>query len=135
MALGFTSSKADTSLFYYNKGEVCVFVLVYVDNIIVASSSQQTVDALLKDLKQDFALKDLGNLHYFLGIEVKRKEGGLVLSQERYAVDILVRTGMNKSKPIDTPLSSNEKLSIEGRTKLSPDDATRYRSVVGAFNI
>jgi histone deacetylase 1/2 len=133
MALSFTSSKADTSLFYYNKGEVCVFVLVYVDNIIVASSSQQTVDALLKDLKQDFALKDLGNLHYFLGIEVKRKEGGLVLSQERYAVDILVRTGMNKSKPIDTPLSSNEKLSLEGRTKLSPDDATRYRSVVGAL--
>jgi hypothetical protein len=72
----------------------------------------------LKDLKQDFALKDLGNLHYFWGIEVKRKEGGLVLSQERYVTVILVRTGMNKSKPIDTPLSSNEKLSLEGK-KLS----------------
>jgi histone deacetylase 1/2 len=46
--------------------------LVYVDNIIVASSSQEATDALLKNLKRDFALKDLGNLHYFLGIEEAR---------------------------------------------------------------
>jgi hypothetical protein len=65
MALGFTSSNSDTSLFYFNNVEVCFYVLVYVDDIIVASSSQPAVDGLLKDLKQDFALKDLGNLHYF----------------------------------------------------------------------
>jgi hypothetical protein len=44
--------------------------LIYVDDIIVASSSQEAVDAMLKDLRSDFALKDLGRLHYFLGIEV-----------------------------------------------------------------
>jgi hypothetical protein len=42
-----------------------------VDDIIVASSSQEATDALLRDLQRDFALKDLGDLHYFLGIEVK----------------------------------------------------------------
>lgn len=87
--LGFTPSKADTSLFFYNKGKVKMFVLIYVDDIIVASSSVDTTSALLRDLERDFALKDLGDLHYFLGIEVKRKQGELLLTQERYATDIL----------------------------------------------
>jgi hypothetical protein len=70
MKLGFQMSKADTSLFFYDKEGVTVFLLIYVDNIIVASSSQEAVDAMVKDLRSDFALKDLGQLHYFLGIEV-----------------------------------------------------------------
>jgi histone deacetylase 1/2 len=78
--LGFTPSKGDTSLFYYSKGSVTIFVLVYVDDIIVASSSSAATKALLADLEKEFALKDLGDLHYFLGIEVKRGDDGLVLS-------------------------------------------------------
>jgi hypothetical protein len=70
MKLGFQMSKTDTSLFFYDKEGVTVFLLIYVDDIIVASSSQEAVDAMLKDLRSDFALKDLGQLHYFLGIEV-----------------------------------------------------------------
>lgn len=65
--LGFKASKADTSLFFYSKGGVTIFVFIYVDDIIVASSTQSGAEALLKGLKQDFALKDLGDLHYFLG--------------------------------------------------------------------
>jgi histone deacetylase 1/2 len=133
MALGFIPSKADTSLFYYNKGQHTLFVLVYVDDIIVASSSQEATKALLVDLQKEFALKDLDDLHYFLGIEVKRKDGGLVLTQERYAADILKRSGMDKCKSIDTPMSSSEKLSIESGNKLGPEDSTKYRSVVGAL--
>lgn len=60
-------------------------MLVYVDDIILASSSQEAVDALLRDLKEEFAIKDLGELHYFLGIQVQRKNGELLLTQERYA--------------------------------------------------
>jgi histone deacetylase 1/2 len=52
----------------YNKGHVTLFVLVYVDDIIVASSSMKATYALLADLQADFALKDLGDLHYFLGL-------------------------------------------------------------------
>jgi histone deacetylase 1/2 len=69
-SLGFVPSKADTSLFFYKKGNYVIFMLVYVDDIIVASSSQEAVDALLRDLEKDFAIKDLGELHYFLGIQV-----------------------------------------------------------------
>ena len=69
-------------------------MLIYVDDIIVTGNSEKAVAALLGDLKQDFAFKDLGDLHYFLGIEVKQEKGGILLSQEKYAWDILNRVGM-----------------------------------------
>jgi hypothetical protein len=132
-ALGFKPSRADTSLFYYNRGKHAMFVLVYVDDIIVASSSQEATNALLKDLEKDFALKDLGNLHYFLGIEVKRNSDGLVLSQEKYARDVIKRTNMGSCKSVNTPLPSVEKISATEGDPLGPEDSTNYRSVVGAL--
>jgi len=131
--LGFVPSKADTSLFYYNHGQHRVFVLVYVDDIIVASSSQEATEALLKNLQKEFALKDLGDLHFFLGIEVKRTTDGLLLSQGRYAADILARSGMDKARVVDTPLSTSEKLSVTDGQRLGEEDSTRYRSLVGAL--
>lgn len=108
-------------------------MLVYVDDIIVASSSQEATDALLKDLEKEFALKDLGELHYFLGIEVKRSSDGLILSQEKYAEDVIKRSGMAHSKPVKTPLSTVDKLGAIQGEKLGPDDSTKYRSIVGAL--
>jgi len=58
--LGFVTSKSDTSLFIYRRQQVTIFMLIYVDDIIVTSSCPEAVTALLQDLKQDFALKDLG---------------------------------------------------------------------------
>jgi hypothetical protein len=63
--LGFIASKANTSLFIYMRHGVTMFLPVYVDDIIVTNSSPAAVDALLRDLASDFALKDLNNLHYF----------------------------------------------------------------------
>nr|XP_020150416.1 uncharacterized mitochondrial protein AtMg00810-like [Aegilops tauschii subsp. strangulata] len=120
-------------LFFFKRGEITMYLLVYVDDIIVASSSDSAVDALLKDLQCDFALKDLGNLHYFLGIEVKRKNNGILLTQEKYANDLLKRVAMQHCKPSDTPLSVSEKLSIEDGDQLSGEDGTRYMSTVGAL--
>ena len=132
-SIGFIPSKADTSLFYYNRGKYRMFILVYVDDIIVASSSMEGTKALLKDLEKDFALKDLGELHYFLGIEVKKRENGLMMSQSRYAEQIIRRASMHLSKPVSTPLSSVDKLSSMDGDRLGPQDATNYRSVVGAM--
>jgi histone deacetylase 1/2 len=72
--LGFLPSKADTSLFLYNRSGIIIYVLIYVDDIIVTSSSDDAIDILLRDLNKNFAIKDLGDLHYFLGIEVKKGE-------------------------------------------------------------
>jgi histone deacetylase 1/2 len=108
-------------------------MLIYVDDIIVTSSSTEAIPALLKDLRTDFALKDLGELNYFLGIEVKPIQGGILLKQEKYTGDILERVGMRTCKSSSTPLAPTEKLSKEDGELLSPEDATKYRSIVGAL--
>jgi histone deacetylase 1/2 len=108
-------------------------MLIYVDDIVVASSSEKAVNALLHDLGLDFALKDPGDLHYFLGIEVKKVHDGIILSQENYANDLLHRVNMQTYKTIDTPLSVSEKLSLADGEVLSGDDSTNYMSIVGAL--
>jgi hypothetical protein len=80
--LGFITSKGDTSLFIYRKEGVVIFLLIYVDDIVVASSSDQVIKALLRDLRHDFALKDLRTLHYFLGIEVEKNKEGIIEPKE-----------------------------------------------------
>jgi hypothetical protein len=106
--LGFIPSRADTSLFLYNRSGITVYVLIYVDDIIVTSSSDDAIIALLRDLNENFAIKDLGDLHFFLGIEVKRIPNGLLLTQEKYATELLEKVGMAKCKTAPTPLSSSD---------------------------
>jgi hypothetical protein len=104
-----------------------------VDDIIVTSSSDNAIAALLHDLREDFSLKDLGPLHYFLGFEVKKIHNGLCLTQEKYATDILEKIGMTKCTSMPTPLSSSELLSLVNGSSLGPEDSTQYRSVVGGL--
>jgi hypothetical protein len=132
-ALGFVPSKADISLFMYKKGSITIFLLIYVDDIIVTSSSSAVVDALLADLKVDFAIKDLSPLHHFLRIQVKDTSDGILLSQEKYASDLLWKVGMLTCKPVTTPMSTSKKLSAHVGEPLSADETTKYQSVVGAL--
>ena len=96
--------KVGCILVYLQKRLGNMFMLIYVDDIIVTSSSSEAVATLLQDLKKEFALKDLVDLHYFLGIEVTKCKDGILLSQEKYAQDILNGVGMNNCKPSPTPL-------------------------------
>jgi hypothetical protein len=112
---------------------VKIYLLVYVDDIVVASLSSQAVTALLQDLGNEFALKDLGALRYFLGIEVSQLKDGILLSREKYTPEIIHKLGMQKCKPSNTSLSTSEKLSIRGGEPLSSEEATKYRSAVGAL--
>jgi hypothetical protein len=97
-SLGFTSSNADTSLFFFNKGGITIFVLIYVDDIIVASSTPHATQVLFQQLGQEFALKDLGEFSFFLGIEVSRTKDGIILTQEKYVADLLKKVGMSNYK-------------------------------------
>jgi hypothetical protein len=108
-------------------------MLIYVDDIIIISSSSKAIERLLGQLREDFAVKDIGHLAFFLGVEVKSTSSGMVLSQRKYIQDIFTRTNMLTSKGVSTPMLPAEKLQIKGGTLLSPEDTTRYRSVVGAL--
>jgi hypothetical protein len=71
-----------------------MYVLLYVDDIIVVSSSPQATSALLHNLEKDFALKDIGELHFFIGIEITKINDGIMLSQSKYAEELLKKIGM-----------------------------------------
>jgi hypothetical protein len=79
--LGFIGSKADSSLFIYQKNSVTMYLLIYVDDIIITGSDPAAITELLQLLRVDFAVKDLGDLHYFLGVEVLKLKSSLLLSQ------------------------------------------------------
>jgi hypothetical protein len=95
--LGFIPSKADVSLFIFNREGIHMYILVYVDDIIIVSSSSSATERLLRQLHREFAVKDLGNLNYFLGIEVHHTSNGLLLTQHKYITDLLLRTNMEDS--------------------------------------
>jgi hypothetical protein len=125
--MGFFPSQADVSLFHSRNGSTTMFLLVYIDDIIVASSSLAAIIDPLRDLN------GLRPLHYFLGIEVHRTSDRIHLSQAKYTTDILNRAGMTSCKGVTTLLPSNSKLSVQDGESLGPEDVTKYRSMVGAL--
>jgi hypothetical protein len=131
LELGFHSSKSDISLFIYNSGGVRLFALVYVDDIIIIGSSNNVIDSLIQTLSATFPIKELGQLNYFLGVEVTRSTSGLHLCQQRYISYILKRANMDLAKPITFPMSSSAPLSRFDGVQF--DDPTLYRSIVGAL--
>ncbi|XP_071681451.1 uncharacterized mitochondrial protein AtMg00810-like [Lolium perenne] len=110
-----------------------MYLLVYVDDIILISSSDVVAGRLVSALSGDFVVKDLGALHYFLGLEVSRSSAGLTLTQQKYSLDLLHRAGMLKCKHATTPMSATDRMSALDGDILSPDDATEYRSLVGGL--
>lgn len=89
---GFKRSKADHSLFTI-QGERGIFVvLIYVDDIIISGDDKEGIQNTKSFLKIAFDIKDLGELKYFLGIEVCRSPEGLFLSQRKYTLDLLSET-------------------------------------------
>ena len=81
--LGFAASVTDTSLFVLRSGDAMAYLLLYVDDIIVTASSMSFLQSLLTRLHSEFAMTDLGDLHFFLGIAVQRSADGLFLSQRQ----------------------------------------------------
>ena len=77
---GFTNSKIDTSLFFKLNAKSIIILLINVDDIIITSSNSQQVDSLLQEFGKEFAIIDLGSLHFFLGIEATRLSSGLFSS-------------------------------------------------------
>ena len=108
-----------------------MLVVIYVDDLIVMGDSDADIDDVKLLLKQKFEMKDLGELRYFLGIEVIRSPGGIWLLQRQYGLDMLSRYGMTGCKPISVPLEQNVKLSSEEGELL--EDVTVYRRIAGSL--
>ena len=129
-SLGFTTSRADPSLFIRKSGNDLVYLLLYVDDIVLTASSSVLLQSTIDSLRREFSLKDLGVLHYFLGVSVTRSRDGMFLSQRQYIEDILARAGMTHCNPCSTPVDTNSKLPASGKPV---DNATDYQSIAGAL--
>jgi hypothetical protein len=131
LTLGFTEAKSNTSLFVYRRGDETSYLLLYVDDIVLTAPSQQLLQSVISSLQQEFAMKDLGQLHHFLGITVEPRPSGILMHQWQYALDILERAGMTDCKPCSTPVDTQAKLSADLDDPVA--DPTAYRSLAGAL--
>ncbi|KAM1500064.1 hypothetical protein ACFX10_022670 [Malus domestica] len=99
---GFKQTQADHTLFLKHDGGKLRALIVYVDEMVVIRNDVEEIQKLQKYLAKEFEMKDLGILKYFLGIEVARSKHGIFLSQKKYVIDLLTKTGMLACKPADT---------------------------------
>jgi hypothetical protein len=130
LKLGFAEAKTDSSLFIYHSGADTVYFLLYVDDIVLTASSSALLQRIISALQHEFSLKDLGQLHHFLGMHVQHTSSGLFLSQRQYMLEILDRAGMTDCKPCSTPVDLNPKLPSDGVPVADPTD---FRSLAGAL--
>ncbi|CAJ2662323.1 unnamed protein product [Trifolium pratense] len=130
-SIGFSQSKCDHSLFIYKKNHHMAYLLLYVDDIILTTSSDTLQTTIISLLSSEFAMKDLGQLSYFLGIAVTRHSQGLFLSQKKYVEEILTRAGMSSCKSCPTPVDTKSKMSVTHSVPY--EDPSLYRSLAGAL--
>nr|GEV64553.1 ribonuclease H-like domain-containing protein [Tanacetum cinerariifolium] len=128
--VSFQHSKTDSSLFVFHQGSGIAYLLLYVDDIILTSSSSTFLQRIIASLHSEFAMTDLGSLNYFLGISAQRSASGLFLSQSKFAAKILERAHMQNCNSCRTPVDTESKLGSDGD---HVSDTTLYRSLAGAL--
>ena len=126
---GFVQSKSDYSLFSWHNGDHCIFVLVYVDDLLVTGNDVDGIAQLKQSLHSAYTIKDLGLARYFLGIEISRSSAGTSLNQRKYITDILSDAGMTGCKPAKFPLPQG--LHLSTITGPALDDPEPYRRLIG----
>jgi hypothetical protein len=129
--LRFLEAKSDTSLFIFHRDSDTVYLLLYVDDIILTASSTELLRHTISALQREFTMKDLGPLHHFLGITVECHLAGLFLHQRTYMLDILKRAVMADCKPCTTPADLQAKLARDSGPPV--EDASHFRSIAGAL--
>ena len=105
------------------EGKLLIIVL-YVDDLIL-TGDDQLIKSCKEELVREFEMKDMGLMHYFLGMEVWQRDGEVFVSQGKYANEILRRFHMEMCKPVETPLAGNWRK--EGATLGEVASATIYR--------
>ncbi|XP_019190312.1 PREDICTED: uncharacterized protein LOC109184730 [Ipomoea nil] len=130
ISVGFQASKTDVSLFYFSRDFALVYLLVYVDDILLMGSDQALVTHLLSKLSATFKIRDLGEPNFFLGIETVKCDDEILLSQQQYMNDILKHAGIAECKPLSIPISVSKIVPFSADLY---DDPTSYKSLAGTL--
>lgn len=129
LSYGFSSSLNDYSLFNLTVANDFLILLVYVDDILITVTSATLIQDVKNFIDKEFHIKDLGEVHFFLGIEVSRSDSGIFINQRKYVLDLLSEAGLSGSKPSLLPMDPNHKLALSTSALLP--DPTFYRKIVG----
>lgn len=137
--LGMKSLDADACVYHYKEGNNLTLLVIYVDDLIIASSDKRKVAELKQKLAKSFEVKDLGRVHYCLGIEfteIKAKKE-FRMSQKKYIRDIQQRFNMEDCKPVATPMNPAVKLSKEMSPTTKEEKVKMsqvpYRNLIGSL--
>lgn len=125
---GFVQCQTDHTMFAKHSmdGKIALFI-VYVDDIVITGDDYDQIKHLKSLLANEFEVKDLGQLKYFLGMEIARTKNGIYVSQRKYTLDLLKETGMLGCKAANTPIEPVKRSEEES----IPADKDRYQSLVG----
>ncbi|GKV21544.1 hypothetical protein SLEP1_g31514 [Rubroshorea leprosula] len=132
MSQGFRRSTEEATLYVKGSSSESQLILsLYVDDLLLIGNDLKLMEQFKKVMMQEFAMTNLGETKYFLGLEVQQLSKGNFICQRKYAVDILKKFEMESCKPVATPLVQYEKLSKDDReTKV---DSSYYRSLIGSL--
>lgn len=138
-SIGFERSNFDACVYIKRCGHSFMYLLLYVDDMLIAAKNMSDIDKLKVKLKTEFQMKDLGAAKKILGMEISRdrKESKLYLSQEGYILKVLERFGMSKAKSVTTPLGAHFKLTrqMSPSSEKEADEMANvpYASAVGSL--
>ena len=113
-------------------GNLSLILVLYVDDLFLIGDEHQ-IARCKRELTYEFKMKDLGLMHYFLGLEVWQRSDEIFLSQGKYTVDVLWRFGMMDCKSMATPMVSNLKKLHKTASSTYPVDSTMYRQLIGSL--
>ena len=110
---GFKRGQADRTLFVKRDEESLFVAQVYMDDIVFGSTIDHLAHEFSKEMKRDFEMSMVGELNYFLRLQVKQRKDGIFISQEKYAKNLIKRFGLDSKNHTSTPMSSSTKLSLD----------------------
>jgi hypothetical protein len=111
--LGFVEAKSNNFLFFFRCGTYVVYLLLYLDGIVITASSVTLLQQTISALKWEFTMKDLRPLHHFLGVSVQHQADRLFLTRCQFALNILERAGTVDCKLVSMPVDTQTKVSVE----------------------
>jgi hypothetical protein len=123
--------KVDKTRFLLRQGDDILIVQVYVDDIVFGDSSQSLVTRFVEDMSREFEMSMMGELHFFLGLQIKQAKEGTFVHQDKYTKDILKKFKMDYSMPLSTPMSTTTALDADEDGE--PVDQKEYRSMIGSL--
>ncbi|GJS12817.1 retrovirus-related pol polyprotein from transposon TNT 1-94 [Tanacetum coccineum] len=123
----------DNTLFTKKKSSNLIIVQIYVDDIIFGSTCQDMCDDFAKIMHDEFEMSMMGELNFFLGLQIKQMEDGIFFNQSKYIKEMLKKFGLEDSKPMKTPMSSDTKLTKD--EECESVDSTKYRGMIGTTHL